>query len=138
MAHAYKPFQCFSRSGTGGNSVNTINNVAIAIPLIFYVERDDEEGDTWSATGQTTIVNYINMYNMGTGTMFHPQQHDAGKLYGCYNLWRRRMEITPWNPKINDEMDEWTEVWGFGGYMGIAFETKLKDDFTELRQRAVV
>lgn len=138
LARRYKPFQCFSRSGTGGNSVNNVNNISTAIPLIFYVERDDEEGDTWSATGQTDIVNYINMYNIGTGTMFHPQQHHAENLFGCYDLWRRRMEITPWNPVINDEDNEWTEVWGFGGYPGIAFKTKLKDDFTELRSRVVV
>lgn len=138
LAKEYKPFQCFSRSGTGGNSVNNVNNVSTIVPLIFYVERDAEERDTWSATGQTTIVNYVNMYNMGTGTMFHSQQHHAENLFGCYDLWRRRMEITPWNPVINDEDNEWKEVWGFGGYPGIAFKTKLKDDFTELRRRVVV
>lgn len=134
----YKQFQCFSRSGTGGDSINNVNNVSTIIPLILYVERDDEAGDTWSATGQTDIVNYVNMYNMGTGTIFHSQQHYADNLFGCYNLWRRRMEITPWNPAINDEDDEWKEVWGFGGYVGIAFKTEIKDDFTVLRQRVVV
>jgi hypothetical protein len=78
------------------------------------------------------------MYNMGTGTMFHPQQYYAENLFGCYDLWRRRMEITPWNPVINDEDNEWTEVWGFGGYPGIAFRTTLKYDLTELRERVVV
>lgn len=134
----YKTFQCFSRSGNGGNSVNNVNNISTAIPTIFYVQRDDDEnGDTWSATGHTDIVNYINMYNMSTGTMFHPQQIDAGVLFGCYNLWKRRMEATFWNPVINDEDKQWTEAWGFGGYVGIAFKTQIKDDFTELRNRVV-
>lgn len=134
----YKSFSGFSRSGNGGNSVNNMNNVSTVIPLIFYVERDSEELDTWSATGQTSIVNYVNMYNMGTGTMFHSQQHDAGNLFGCYNLWKRRMGLTFWNPKINDEDDEYTEAWGFGGYVGIAFKVNLKDDLTSLRDRVVV
>lgn len=134
----YKPFQCFSRSGTGGNSVNNMNNISTVIPLIFYIERDDEQIHTWSAVGQTTIVNYVNMYNMGTGTMFHSQQHDCENLYGCYNLWRRRMETTPWNPVINDDYSEWKEVWGFGGYVGIAFKTTVKDDLDDLRRRVVV
>ena len=138
ITQEYKTFECFSRSGTGGNSVNNINNISTLVQLIFYVERDDEQLNTWSAVGQTSIVNYVNMYNMGTGTTFHPQQHNTNSIYGCYDLWRRRMEITPWNPVINDEDNEWTEVWGFGGYPGIAFSFNLKDDLTSLRSRVVV
>ena len=132
----FKRFECFSRSGTGGNNVNNTNNMSTTFPMIFYVERDG--GDdllSWSATGQSKSVYYVNMYNIGTGTTIRLNKEFS---CACYDLYRRRLGPTFWNHLYNDEDNTYTEAWGFGGYPGIMFKYSLKDDFTDLRARVVI
>lgn len=136
LSEEFKSFYCFSRSGTGGNNVNNVNNISTTFPLTFYVERDGgDDLKSWSATGQSDAVYYVNMYNIGTGTTIRLNKEFS---CACYDLYRRRLGPTFWNPLYNDKDNTYTEAWGFGGYPGIMFKYSLKDDFTDLRARVVI
>jgi len=127
----YDDFTGFRRSGTGGNSVNTNNNISECMPLIFYVLRDPDDLDSWSCVGMTDIVGYINMYNMSSGRVLQSRFRDNYQKHACYDLYKRRCKYTPWSPDENEPNPghKYNMSWGFGGYPGIHF--KLDDETTE-------
>ncbi len=131
----FKTFTFFKRSGYGGNSVNHNNNLSQLMPIIWYVQRDDEHHNDWSAIGQSDIINYVNMYNMGTGRLLQPQYPEPQNRYVNYNLWRRRPRWTDWIDECNDVKDSLKSIYGFGGYPGIGFKLNEKEDLDELERR---
>lgn len=118
----YKSYSGFGRRGTGGNSVNTKNNISELMPIIFYVLRDPDDFNSWSAIGQSNVVCFVNMYNMCTGRTIQSNFRDRYNRATCYILSRRRADYTPFNEDYNDTDNEWSEAWGFGGMTGIAFK----------------
>lgn len=131
----FKNFTFFKRCGYGGDSVNHPNNVSELMPIIWYVQRDDEQRNDWSAIGQDEHVCYINMYNMGTGRLLQPMYPEPKNRYVCYNLYQRRNRWIDHNNYYNDVKDSLTEIFGVGGYPGIGFRLKEKESLDELRRR---
>ena len=135
IRNQFKKFEFWKRSWYGGNSVNHSNNVSQLMPIIWYVQRDIEDKDDWSAVGQSNVIKYINMYNIGTGRVMQPQFPEPHNRYACYNLWRRRPIWTKWIDECNDTKDEFKSIYGYGGYPGIGFKLLEKEDLTSLRGR---
>ena len=127
----FDTFMGFKRCGTGGNSVNTNNNISEIIPMMFYVLRDPDDLDSWSSVGMTDKVGYINMYNMSSGRTHQSKFRNNYRGFSCYDLYKRRCQYTPWSPNENEYSPgkSYQEAWGFGGYPGVAFQ--LDDDTTE-------
>ena len=119
--NTFKTFEFFKRSGYGGYSVNYNNNLSQLMPIVWYVQRDDEQINQWSAVGQSDVIKYVNMYNMGTGRLLQPQYPKPQNRYANYYLWRRRPRWTDWVPEANNTADSVTSIFGFGGYPGIGF-----------------
>lgn len=120
----FDEFTGFSRCGTGGNSVNTNNNISEIMPIIFYVLRDPDNLDSWSYIGHTNIINYVNMYNMSSGRFTQSKFRDNYEAFACYDLYRRRCSFTPWSDDENEKNPGhlYNEAWGFGGFPGLAFK----------------
>ena len=135
LRNQFKKFEFWKRSFYGGDSVNHSNNVSQLMPIIGYVERDEESYNDWSAVGQSNVIKYINMYNIGTGRVLQPQFPKPHNRYACYNLWRRRPIWTKWIDECNDVRDEVKSIYGFGGYPGFGFRLLEKEDLSSLRGR---
>ena len=136
-AKDYKTMQVPDYSGTGGNSVNSKNNVSEIMPFIFYILRDPDIRDDWSMIGHTDIINYINMYNIGTGRLMQSNEPKQTAKHACYNLYRRRAQSTYYNKIDNDDDNDFTDVRGLGGYPGLAFKVSVNDNLEVIRDRVI-
>lgn len=121
-----------------GNSVNTKNCISLVLPVIFYIQRDEELEDVFSAIGQTNILNYVNMYNMNSGRIVQPTYDSTGK-FACYSLYRRRSLPSFFNEIANlkEKDSKYTSSYGYGGYPGFAFSLCTDEDFTDIRGKYV-
>lgn len=136
-AKDYKTMQVPDYSGTGGNSVNSKNNVSEIMPFIFYILRDPDVRDDWSMIGHTDVINYINMYNIGTGRLLQSNEYKRIAKHACYNLYRRRAQATYYNKIDNDDDNDFTDVRGLGGYPGLAFKVSVNDNLEVIRDRVI-
>lgn len=134
----FDKYTWYLRHGTGGNSVNTHNNQSQLMPIIWYVQRDEDgHRDDWSAVGQTNKVNYINMYNMCTGRIIQMTDASNYQKYACYYLWMRRPRWTDFLHEINNDVEDIDSIFGIGGYPGVGVQVTDKDDLTALKNRLV-
>ena len=125
-------------TGTGGNSVNTLNDISMLFPTIFYILRDPDVEDTWSSIGFTNVISFINMYNMGTGRYLQLDGHKKVGKHACYNVYRRRAQPVPYREYYNDTHQEFHRVLGYSSpYLGLAILMSLKDDLESIRTRVI-
>ena len=140
VANSFKNYSIQQRSGPCGNTVNTKNNVSEIMPIIFYVLRDPDDLNSWSAIGHTDKVGYVNMYNMSSGrTLQSYYDADFNKHY-CYNLWKKRCAPIPYctytNP-ISDLKFRYNASYGVGGLAGLAIRHTDKIDYEDFARRWV-
>ena len=107
------------------------------MPFIFYILRDPDVRDDWSMIGHTDVINYINMYNIGTGRLLQSNEYKHIAKHACYNLYRRRAQATYYNKIDNDDDNDFTDVRGLGGYPGLAFKVSVNDNLEVIRDRVI-
>lgn len=120
------------RIGTGGSDINTRNGNSVLIPLIFYILRDPNDINSWSAIGQTDIVNYVNMYNMSSGRILQGNKLDN---HACYTNLSRRFKKDLFYPYYED--NNTVQEVGFKGYVGIGFKLCINEDLSLIHERLV-
>ena len=86
-----------------GHTVNDLNNISLINRLYFMVHRDPEELTNYSCVGYTDTINYVNMKNMSTNTIWNGNYPIKTDKYNCFQTGIRRSDI------------------GFKGYAGLAF-----------------
>lgn len=87
-----------------GHTNNTLNNISMIMPLWFMVQRDPEVLNNFSAIGKNDVINFVNMYNMGTNKIENGTYPIKECIYDCFNIGARR------------------SLKGIKGYGGIAFK----------------
>ena len=137
-ARTWKNSDVIASTGTGGNSVNTLNDISMLFPTIFYILRDPDVEDTWSSIGFTNVISFINMYNIGTGRYLQLVCHEKVGKHACYNVYRRRAQPVPYREYYNDMQQEYHRVLGYTSpYLGLSILMSLKDDLESIRNRVI-
>lgn len=73
-----------------GMSVNTLNGISLVLPIYFFVLRDPQVLDNYSAIGFTNYVNYVNLYNISSGTKLDSYNDGITSSYKCFSIGYRR------------------------------------------------
>ena len=108
--------------------------------MIFYVLRDPDDLNSWSAIGHTDKVGYVNMYNMSSGrTLQSYYDADFNKHY-CYSMWKKRCAPIPYctytNP-ISELGFRYNASYGVGGLAGLAIRHTDNIDYEDFARRWV-
>lgn len=89
-----------------GLSVNTLNDISSVMPLYLIVKRDPAIINNFSPIGNTDVINYVNMFNIGSNKILEKSFPDTDAQYNCFNIGYRRVRVGS----------------GMKGYSGIAFK----------------
>lgn len=103
-----------------GKVVNTLNSIALCMPIYFMVLRDPNVLNNYSSIGYTDIINYVSMAHISSGSIYNTSfPVNSATKYRCFSLYKRRMS----NQFLNKN---WYEPYkdGFVGYAGIAIKTE--------------
>ena len=82
---------------------NTCNGITLCLPILFFVQREPRVLDTYSAVGSTSIITFVDMFNMSSGRIIQTSYPIEMPYYQCFPIYKRR------------------SVDGIVGYNGIAF-----------------
>lgn len=86
-----------------GRGVNTLNDIALCMPLYMMVRRDPQILNTYSAAAYNKVINFVDMYNMSNNRIINESFPEIDYTYNCFSINRRRSPF------------------GGVGYNGIAF-----------------
>ena len=69
---------------------NTCNGITLCLPILFFVQREPRVLDTYSAVGSTSIITFVDMFNMSSGRIMQTSYPIEKPYYQCFSIYKRR------------------------------------------------